>query len=70
MKKNKIYYLKKYHKPLITSKAENTKAVIDVITNDMVIGHYLDGSDTTFNCLKSEFSKIFTGKCPDEVNQI
>jgi hypothetical protein len=33
MKKDTIYYLKKYHKPLITSKKENTKAVIDWIDN-------------------------------------
>ena len=67
MKKNKIYYLKKYHKPLITSKAENTKAVIDIISNDMIVGHYLDDPDTTFNCCKNEFSKIFSGKCANGI---
>mgnify|MGYP003677148032 FL=1 len=69
MKKNKIYYLKKYHSPLITLKTENTKAVIDIIDdyNGSIVGHYVDDPETTFNCRKHEFSKIFTAKCPDGI---
>lgn len=61
MKQGIIYYLKKYHSPLITSKAENTQAVIDFIDSaDVVHGHYIDDPKTTFVCCKHEFSKIFS----------
>lgn len=63
MKKGTIYYLKKYHKPFVTSKKENTKTIIDCIDNsDVVHGHYLDDPKTTFICCKHEFSKIFSSK--------
>jgi len=63
MKKGIIYYLKKYHRPLVTSKHENTQAVIDFIDSANVVhGHYLDDPKTTFVCLKHEFSKIFSSK--------
>ena len=63
MKKGIIYYLKKYHRPLSTSKTENTKAVIDFIdAGGVVHGHYVDDPDTKFICYKHEFSKIFSSK--------
>lgn len=68
MKKNKIYYLKKYHKGFYTSKKVNEIAIIDLMCNDIVYGHYLLDPSTKFMCMKHEFSKIFSGK-PQNINQ-
>ena len=63
MKKGIIYYLKKHHRMFITSKPENTQAIIDFIDSaDVVHGHYLDDPKTTFICCKHEFSRIFSSK--------
>ncbi len=62
MKAKSVYYLKKHHSPLITSKKENEKAVIDIIDGEIVYGHYVLDPKTTFACMRSEFSKIFSSK--------
>jgi CRISPR/Cas system-associated exonuclease Cas4 (RecB family) len=64
MKKGTIYYLKNRQRILITSKPENTKAVIDYIDDDsnLIYGHYVDDTERTFICCKHNFSKIFSSK--------
>lgn len=67
MKKNQVYFLRKYHSPFFTDKKENEKAIIDCITENTVQGYYVNDPKTRFVCAKEEFSRIFCSK-PSLIN--
>lgn len=64
MKVGTKYYLKKYHRPLMTNHKDGDEMVVEVIANGMVFGNFISDSMMNFNmcCMKHEFSKIFRSK--------
>jgi hypothetical protein len=54
------YFLKKNHYPLISSRKENTKAIVIAIHDKQVYGNFPeDELLNTFHCMEHEFGKIF-----------
>lgn len=65
MRTNRIYYLKKYHSPLITDKKPNTKLIVKIDNGQSVVGYWIDDNGNTYGkmiCLSDQFNKIFSKK--------
>ena len=62
MKINQTYYLKNKRLLMSTSRRIGDAMVVDWIAGKAVRGHWADDPDVTINCMKHEFSKIFTSK--------
>lgn len=64
MRVNKVYYLKKYHSPLITNEKPNTRLIVK-IESDVIMGVWLDDNGKEYgsmHCLKDQFNKLFQTK--------
>ena len=58
-----IYYLKKYHRPLVTSRKAGARVEVLHIDTDMVLANYIDEEPFgSVICCRDEFHKIFQKK--------